>query len=887
MPALSREFTRPRYSWRVMKRFLPVPMRSTFRHCVLFVCAALLPAMMAFGQPTPTPAGITFTFDHGDAGTVSLIGDFNSWSPTANPMSKDASGTWVATTRILPGTYQYGFLVDGQKIVADPKAPFSFQDFETASMHSLLTLGENGKIVTEGYPARRPLNDRYEKKGGTVYLNLVWRHTIPMFYDRVTDQIPVPFARMKATRDYFEMYDVIQRYPNIHATTVVSPTLLFQIQEIYVKRMEPFVKKYKSPKPRKADIDANGFLARMKGKTDPWIDIALTPAERLTDTDKGYLYKNEINAFTMPYERIQRFPDLLRLHDKYLAAKGNPEYTVDELRTLKFFAILANFDTEFFERAVVLLQTGTRIKLSLDLRDIIYYRSDEKYYLKRTITEDDCRRIVASAYHIMSSILPTIVKTQYNRKARVGQVEIAGTSYSDALLPLLANNKVARDADPNVTLPNTLAMPADVTTQLDAARVLYGHYFKEQPTVYVPAYGAISEDLLPILKKSGYQWFVSDEQVLSKSNSDLTHSAPYRMSVEGMDMGASFGDALSQHRLDYVYRNYYAENAADDLVRHILSLAPADGKKDALVTIVLNNDDHFMHYRRDTDGKGLANSLYRKINALFDSRAIISTTISEFVDGNMDRGIPSHPVAKFEALGTLAAGSSMEGDFDAWLGTPQSNAAWNMWIEARTKVQTPYAAPAVDAELDPLGFVKQPLLSLYEALDNEWFMQFRGTATYPKSLPTMEERFTSLVNAGLTGAGATPLAVRSFSKGVNLPTWDVPKRKTKVFFTCKLVDREAITHVFIAGNRRELANAEPNTVKMFDNGENGDEVYGNNIWTLIIDLDEGPLKYKFTNSGGQGTWDGSEDFPSVWREVNISGESMRIDDVFGKIKKNN
>ncbi len=102
----------------------------------------------------------------------------------------------------------------------------------------------------------------------------------------------------------------------------------------------------------------------------------------------------------------------------------------------------------------------------------------------------------------------------------------------------------------------------------------------------------------------------------------------------------------------------------------------------------------------------------------------------------------------------------------------------------------------------------------------------------------------------------------------------------------KLVDREAITSVFIAGSRKELANMEPNTVRMWDNGENGDKAFGDDVWTLVVEMDEGELLYKYANSGGQGTWDGSEAFPEVWRKVRIEGEKMTIDDVFARIKSN-
>ena len=852
------------------------------KRTLLFSVAALvlMVSSISFGQPAADPGGIRFSYDNPNASTISLVGDFNGWSQMAHPMKKGASGIWTASASVVPGTYQYAFLVDGKTILPDPKNELSFYNYETGGVTSLVTLSPLGKLVTEGFPSRRNLNDSYARSGGTVYLNFVWRHHLPMYYDPQKDQISAPFVRMHATRDYFEMFDVIQRYPNVHATAVVSPDLLWQIQEIYVKRMAPFIKKEKSAKGKKADMDGAGFLARMKGKTDPWIDVCLTPAERLTEQDKAVLYKNEWNAFTMPRTRLMRFPELVKLYEKWNDAKSNPQFTVDELRTLKFFSIFAHFDTEFFERNVTLIQTGTRINMSLDLRDLIYYRSDGHYYLKRAITEDDCRRIVASAYHVMNSIIPTIDKTKYNRKALVGQVELAATSYSDALLPLLINNNIARDVDMGITMPKAYVQPKDAEAQLQMALTAYKAWFNETPTIYSPAYGAMSPDLLPMLKKAGFQTFTSSQNILEKSLGEaVVPTSPYKITVDNSPMFAAFSNTVLNDRINWMYRNYYAENSADDVVNYLLTLAPKDQAKDVFVTVVLDNDEQWMSYQRDTDGKGLINSLYRKINGMFAKRAIVAVTLSEYMDGNRERGIPAHPSANYPSINRIAAGTSIDGTFNAWIGDEYSNAGWNALAAAREKIQ---AQP----DVTPENFAKlqaNPLNFFYAATSPEWMQTFSQNMLSNFPVKPLEQQFRNLLafSLGVKDGADLMAAVPTQPRRVQQP----PKKRTRVTFVSKLVDREAITSVFIVGNRKELGNLEPNMVRMWDNGENGDEVYGNNVWTIILDLEEGDLIYKYTNSGGAGTWDGSEAFQDVWRRIKIQGEKMTIEDTFARFKK--
>ena len=836
-------------------------------------------------QPSALPDGIRFVYDDVNASSVALVGDFNAWSGLAHPMKKTGSGQWNITVPLLSGSYQYGFLVDNERIQRDPNNPLSYEAIDGSSIRSLITLSAANKLVTEGYPVRLPLADEYPKQGGTVFLNLVIKHHVPLYYNAAKDCIDAPFVRMHATRDYFEMADIIQRYQHVHATAAISPTLLWQIQEIYVKRMEPFIKKNKTMRYKQADMDGNGFLARMRGKTDPWIDVCLTPAEKLSEQDKSLLYRTKWNAFTMSPVRMSRFPELMRLYEKYVDAKGSPDFSVQELRTLKFFSIFGHFDTEFYERNVPLIQTGTRINRSLDLRDLISYRSDGKYYLKREITEDDCRRIVASSWYIMASILPNFDKVKYNPRSMFGQMEIATTSFSDAVLPMLINSDIAKTSDPGITTPPAYVHPEDADAQIKLGIAACQKYFDVTPVGYIPPYGAMSPEVIPLLAKNGLQWFTSSEIVLNNSQpSGLTASAPYGVTVNGSTSYGVFANTLLTNRVNWVYRNYYAENSADDFIRTILSYAPEDKSKDALVTVVIDNDDAWMNYVRDTDGKGLINSIYRKLNKLFETRTIVATTFSEYLTGNRGRGIKPHKPDNFGSITQMSAGSRFDGSFNMWIGSDHSNKAWSELGTTRAALK-----PIIPDSLNMSfydTFDASPLSYFYGCTSENWYQVFTSGSVMQTDPKPYEQVYLNMMKDAFTKAGsAAPSSMTSFiPENTVMPVWEKPVMRTRVTFHCKLADREAITSVYVAGNRKELSNMEPNTVRMWDNGENGDEVFGNNVWTLVVDLEPGELLYKYSNSGGQGTWEGSEAFPDVWRKVLIDGEKMTIDDVFTKLK---
>jgi len=52
---------------------------------------------------------------------VSVIGDFNNWSPNSNPMQQQPDGGWIAQISLTHGHHQYLFLVDGVPTL-DPRA---------------------------------------------------------------------------------------------------------------------------------------------------------------------------------------------------------------------------------------------------------------------------------------------------------------------------------------------------------------------------------------------------------------------------------------------------------------------------------------------------------------------------------------------------------------------------------------------------------------------------------------------------------------------------------------------------------------------------------------------------------------------------------------------
>ena len=94
------------------------------------------------GGGTPARAIVTFVLVAPGARSVALAGDFDGWDRTRLMMRRGAPGLWTLDVLLAPGRYQYAFVVDGDRFVADPAAPPAVGD----------DFGQPTSVVTVGAP---------------------------------------------------------------------------------------------------------------------------------------------------------------------------------------------------------------------------------------------------------------------------------------------------------------------------------------------------------------------------------------------------------------------------------------------------------------------------------------------------------------------------------------------------------------------------------------------------------------------------------------------------------------------------------------------------------------------------------------------------------------
>lgn len=92
---------------------------------------------------------VILSLDLPDASRVDVIGSFNRWTPGDYQMQWDKTqGIWRLALQLEGGRYEYAFLVDGERVLQDPKALLQ-QDDGFGNKNSVLIVERNDHHETE------------------------------------------------------------------------------------------------------------------------------------------------------------------------------------------------------------------------------------------------------------------------------------------------------------------------------------------------------------------------------------------------------------------------------------------------------------------------------------------------------------------------------------------------------------------------------------------------------------------------------------------------------------------------------------------------------------------------------------------------------------------
>jgi alpha-amylase/alpha-mannosidase (GH57 family) len=644
----------------------------------------------------------------------------------------------------------------------------------------------------------------------------------------------------------------------------------------------------------------NGFLATWRGKTDPWIDLLLTPAGEFTHRDKDYLYRNDWNCFSISEVMIARFPEYEALHEKLLASADRSDslFSEQEMREIKFWFALALFDPDFLTGPVPLPDGSI-----CDLSDYLERRGNDRFFLRKRVTENDCRRMVVEAYKVMAAVIPIHRDLRYDPYQHAGQVEVITTPFYHPILPLIYDSDLAAMGQPGEPLPPRFSYPADANAQVARAVGFYTELFGFSPLGMWPAEGSVAQPVLPIFRDNGILWIASDVRVLKKSRpGGMANTSPFSFPAGDSLISVVFRDTELSDRIGFTYQNYQGEEAAEDFVQAIRAFAPARDGDDVLVTVILDGENAWEWYRYDYDGKHFLNALYRKLSRLYDLGQVITTTTAEYLLGNPAREILPHPAGQQTAMQWLFPGSWINGNYDTWIGEQEENRAWEYLLRARRDLERsgiPRPDPASPAPSsgspDWLNYMAWE--EMYAAEGSDWFWWYGTDQTDAAERQFdnafrihLENVYSFGSRAGMRSPGFPPIMEETTrrSSSASSSAGGVMAEggtKTMVTFSVDVRGRTVPVGIYIAGNTRALGAWTPNSVRMYDDGTHGDQTAGDGIWSLTVEAKSGAdLLYKYSNSGAEGTWEG-EEFPVRNRRFAVPADApshVARSDTFGR-----
>ncbi len=395
----------------------------------------------------------------------------------------------------------------------------------------------------------------------------------PYYKNLLTGESSLPWVRLHGVKDYLDMVEILEQYPQIHQTFNIVPSLIEQLED-YTNRT---VK-------------------------DTFLELSYKPAQDLTQEDKTFILKE---FFSINKERvISLFPRYYELYSKRQKASG---FNTQDYLDLQLLFNLAWIDLSFRQK----------IKA---LREIIAKG--------RFFSEEDKHLVLDAQLIILEEIIPSYKKAQEG-----GQVELSVTPYYHPILPLLCTTKSAKEANLRSRLPNSeFKYPQDAQGQVKSAVSFYQERFGMAPCGMWPSEESVSERVLPFIMESGINWIVTDEAILFKSlkkkkrDTGLLYQ-PHLLSREEGTLNVVFRDRNLSDLIGFVYHNWKTENAVADFMKQLEDISGAfKGNDGTLVTIAMDGENAWEYF--SNDGHDFLGLLYQRLS---ESKTIKTTTVSEYL----------------------------------------------------------------------------------------------------------------------------------------------------------------------------------------------------------------------------------------------------------------
>jgi alpha-amylase/alpha-mannosidase (GH57 family) len=491
----------------------------------------------------------------------------------------------------------------------------------------------------------------------------LWHMHQPYYVDPATQTATMPWVRLHGVKGYLDMISVLDDFPTVRVNFNLTPVLVLQIKELIDGKIR-----------------------------DRWLDWSRTPASDLDEPAKFALLEN---FFKIHWDNLVKpFPRYWELLNK----RGLTFYRDDVRRGLRYFS------TQEFRD----LQTWFNLAWCGYSAERLYPELAELKRKGRNFTEAEKQRVLDIHLEILRLVLQ-----KYRAAEERGQVELTTTPFFHPILPLIYDSSFAERSLSGREFPRRFAWPQDAAAQITLAVEQHASLFGQPPRGLWPSEGSIAPELIPLMQRSGIEYFCSDEENLFNSikrdpaykgvNIDhLELFQGWRVAHDGAAVNALFREKPLSDFIGFMAAKNDPQAAAAHLLfhmRHISGLVPKDT---GVIPLILDGENAWETFA--DGGESFLRALYGGIAA--DSTRLHSCTIEDY--------FRHHPPKK--KLTNLHTGSWIGSNFDIWIGDPEENAAWNLLGDARAFLQQRLDAGTLTPEQHAGAFRE-----IYAAEGSDWF----------------------------------------------------------------------------------------------------------------------------------------------------------------------
>lgn len=459
-----------------------------------------------------------------------------------------------------------------------------------------------------------------------IKLAILWHQHQPHY--RSGARMVLPWVRLHATKDYLEMAQHLEHHPTMHATINFVPSLIKQIDEYG------------------------------EGIEDDLLHIARKTTSALLPQEIECLL---VECFHSNYNRMiarsERYKELFEKKNR------GEEFSAGDLRDLIVHHALA--------------WTGEFAREEEPFASLL--RKERNY------SEEEKELLLAAKEKLIDRILPL-----HRELMKKGQIEISTTPYYHPILPLLCDTDSAREAVPDMQLPDKrFSSIGDAYEQVRRAKEIYEERFGTKATGMWPAEGSISNAALHVLLDEDIAWAASDETVLlnslnhemsgkdDRSAGDLEKYFPRKYVANGKEIILFFRDHGLSDKIGFEYANWDAKDAANNFAQgciniraQILDRFGEEILKQACISIILDGENCWETYFEN--GKYFLQELYTLL-----------TSTPEIESVTFSKAIEEIGKERIRSLTHITAGSWINANFNIWIGHPEKNLAWDLLADAR------------------------------------------------------------------------------------------------------------------------------------------------------------------------------------------------------------